>query len=217
MTNRQPDLSSLAQKLEHELELLEGSLRRLRLSWLLRHFPPRQIWAGFVCVNSFVAIALLSTVAMVSRSPFVFPSLGPTAYLLFFTPRAAAASPKHAICGHAIGLACGWAALWFSGLYHAPAVTAEGVNLTRVFAAAGSLGATGALMVLCNVGHPPAGATTLIVSLGFITRIEYLLIIEAAVLALVLHALVMNRLSGIDYPLWSPRRHWAPLPRPPVD
>jgi CBS-domain-containing membrane protein len=203
-------------KLEQELELLEGSLKRLRLSWLLHHFPPRPIWATFVCINSFVAIALLSAVTMLSRTSFVFPSLGPTAYLLFFTPRSPAASPKHAVCGHAIGLVCGWAALWFSGLYAAPAVTAEGVNLTRVFAAAASLGATGAIMVLCNVGHPPAGATTLIVSVGFITTIQQLLIIQAAVVALLIHAFVVNRLSGIDYPLWSPRMRPAPLPRPPV-
>lgn len=85
----------------------------------------------------------------------------------------------------------------------------------RVLAAATSLGLTGAAMVLLDVGHPPAGATTLIVSLGFITRIQYLLVIEAAVVALVLQALLINRLSGIDYPVWSPRKGPALLPRPP--
>jgi CBS-domain-containing membrane protein len=208
--------SSFEGKLEQELEHLEKLLRRLRLSWLLRHFPPRPVWALFVCINCFVAIALMSLVAMISRSPFVFPSLGPTAYVLFFTPRAPVASPKHAICGHLIGLFFGWLALWITGLQNAPSVTAEGVNLWRVLAAAISLGATGAAMVLLNVGHPPAGATTLIVSLGFITRLRYLLVIEAAVVVLVLHAMLVNRLSGIDYPLWSPKKHAAPLPRPPT-
>ena len=44
-------------------------------------------------LNGFITIALLAAVAMVSRTPFVFPSLGPTAFLFFFTPRAPAASP----------------------------------------------------------------------------------------------------------------------------
>jgi len=209
-----PAPTSLEVKLEQELELLEGLLRRIRLTWLLRHFRARPVWAAFVCANGFVAIAILSLVAMLSRSPFVFPSLGPTAYVLFFTPRAPAASPKHAICGHLIGLICGWFALWVPGLLHVPSVVAEGVNLPRVFAAALALGATGGLMVLLNVGHPPAGATTLIVALGFITRIWSLLVIELAVAALVLHAILVNRLSGIDYPLWHPKPHPAPLPRP---
>ena len=211
-----PDEKSLEAKLEEELELVEGLLRRLRLSWLLRHFPARPVWAGFVCVNCFISIALLSLVAMLSGTPFVFPSLGPTAYVVFFTPRSPAASPKHAVCGHLIGLICGYAALWITGLVHASAVLVAGVDTPRLLAAAISLGATGAIMILLNVGHPPAGATTLIVSLGFITTIWQLLVIEAAVVALCLHAIVVNRLAGVDYPLWSPKKHPAPLPRPPA-
>lgn len=193
-------------KLKEDLELLEGFLRRLRADWLLRHFPRRLVWAVFVCVSCFVVIALLSLLAMVLRTPFVFPSLGPTAYMLFFTPRAPAASPKHAMCGHFIGLVCGWGALWATGLTHAPSATAEGVHPARVIAAAASLGATGALMILLGVGHPPAGATTLIVSLGLIIRIKHLVVIELAVAVLLLHAIVINRMAGIDYPLWAPKK-----------
>lgn len=217
MARREIEPTSVPQKLEHELELLEGFLGRLRMTWLLRHFSPRVVWAVFVSVNSFAAIMVLSLVALVSRTSFVFPSLGPTAYLLFFTPRAPAASPKHTICGHLIGLACGWSALWVTGLISAPPVTLEGVNRMRMLAAGLSLATTAAAMVLLNVGHPPAGATTLIVSLGFITKLQQLLVIEAAVVALLVQAFLINRLSGIDYPIWSPPKHPAPLPRPPPD
>ena len=55
-------------------------------------------------LNGFATIALLAAVAMVSGTPFVFPSLGPTAFLFFFTPRAPAASPRNTIYGHAIGI-----------------------------------------------------------------------------------------------------------------
>jgi hypothetical protein len=54
-------------------------LGRLRLAWLLDHFPPRVVWAVYVAVNGFLTIALLALLAVVTGSPFVFPSLGPTA------------------------------------------------------------------------------------------------------------------------------------------
>jgi hypothetical protein len=52
------------------------------------------------------------------------------------------------------------------------------------------------------VSHPPAGATTLIVSLGIIALPKDLLVIEAAVILLTLQAFVLNRLAGMPYPLW---------------
>lgn len=58
-------------------------------------------------------------------------------------------------------------------------------------------------MVLLDVSHPPAGATTLLVSLGIISKPGELAIIEVAVLLLVAQALVINRLAGLPYPLWS--------------
>ena len=67
---------------EHVFRLME----RLRLSWLLAHLPPTFVWAAYVALNSFVTIALLTLLALLSRNPFVFPSLGPTAYLFFFSP-----------------------------------------------------------------------------------------------------------------------------------
>jgi CBS-domain-containing membrane protein len=57
--------------------------------------------------------------------------------------------------------------------------------------------------VLLDVWHPPAGATTLIVSLGIIARPYHLLVIELAVALLVFQAVLINRAAGLDYPLWS--------------
>jgi CBS-domain-containing membrane protein len=58
-------------------------------------------------------------------------------------------------------------------------------------------------MVLLDVSHPPAGATTLIVSLGIISKPRELAIIEVAVFLLVAQALAINRLAGLPYPFWS--------------
>lgn len=178
-------------------------LARLRLDWLLRHFPPRLIRSIYVLINGFITIAILALLALVSHNPFVFPSLGPTAYLLFFSPLGKTSSPRHTICGHAIGLLCGYAALVATGAGVVPFGVHPGIFWPRILAAALSLSLTGALMVLLNVSHPPAGATTLIVSLGIISKPGELVIIEVAVFLLVLQALAINRLAGVPYPLWN--------------
>jgi hypothetical protein len=110
-------------------ETTRGLIARFQIAHLLERFPERQVWALFMFLNGFATIALLAAVAMISRTPFVFPSLGPTAFLFFFTPRAPAASPRHTIYGHAIGIACGYGALWLFGLQDAPPAMATGVSL----------------------------------------------------------------------------------------
>jgi len=177
-------------------------LAHMRLQWLLQHFPPRLVWAVYVCINGFVTIGLLALLALLTGSPFVFPSLGPTAYLFFFSPLAEASSPRNTILGHAIGLVCGYAAFALTAAYAPPFAIHGGVHGARVMAAALSLSATGAFMALLRVSHPPAGATTLIVSLGIISQPKELVIIEVAVILLTMQAFAINRLAGIPYPLW---------------
>ena len=178
-------------------------LARLRLDWLLQHFPARVVWAIYVCINGFITIGLLALLALLTGSPFVFPSLGPTAYLFFFSPLAEASSPRNTILGHAIGLICGYGAFALTVASSPPFGLHPGVHGPRVLAAALSLSATGALMALFRVSHPPAGATTLIVSLGIISQPKELVIIEVAVILLTAQALVINRLAGLPYPIWA--------------
>lgn len=185
--------------------LARGLVSSLRFSRLQQRFPGRSIWALFMFVNGFVTIAILAGVAMVSHTPFVFPSLGPTAILLFYTPLSLTASPRHTIYGHAIGILCGYGSLLLVGLHHAAPSTVVGVDPNRILAAALSLASTSALMILLKAAHPPAGATTLIISLGIVTKPTYLIVIEIAVVLLVGQAIILNRLAGLDYPLWAKR------------
>ena len=192
---------------DHILSLL----RKLRLDWLLHHFPPRLVRSLYVFVNGFITIGVLALLALVSRNPFVFPSLGPTAYLLFFSPLGKTSSPRNTILGHAIGLICGYAAFVLTGAGALPFGVHPGIFWPRILAAALSLSATGAFMVLLDVSHPPAGATTLIVSLGIISRPRELVIIEVAVFLLVAQALVINRLAGLPYPMWNAAASTKPV------
>ena len=54
-------------------------LARMRMESLLQLFPPRLVWAVYVSVNGFITIGLLGLLALLTGSPCVFPSLGPTA------------------------------------------------------------------------------------------------------------------------------------------
>ncbi|MDQ2712126.1 MAG: HPP family protein [Acidobacteriota bacterium] len=186
---------------EHVFQLIE----RLKLSWLLAHLPPTAVWASYVFVNSFATIGLLALLAFLTHNPFVFPSLGPTAYLFFFTPLAETASPRNAVLGHAIALCCGFTAFSITGMSHLPPGLPVEIYWPRVLSAAISLSLTGAIMVLLRVSHPPAGATTMIVSLGIISKPGYLVTIEAAVILLTAQAFVINRVAGLSYPIWRHR------------
>lgn len=171
---------------------------KLRMPYLTKHFNARYIWASFVFINSLVTMAGLSLLAFISGGLFIFPSLGPTAILFFVTPQSEASRPRNALLGHAIGIICGYFALLVTGLTAAPSVIDGGVTAPRVIAASLALALTGAIMVIVRTPHPPAGATTLIVALGFIVTPSALLILELAVALLVVQAIFINWVSGIE-------------------
>lgn len=189
---------------------LKAFLQRLQLSHLIER-PSRVPWlAVYSFVNGCISIGLMAAAALVMDEIFVFPSLGPTAFLFFYTPLVPAACPRNAIVGHAIGAACGWLSLVLFGLTDDGAATEEGVTAARAYAAALSLGLTSGLMVLVGTPHPPAGATTLIVSLGILHDLDKAVVLMLAVVLLTLQAFVINRLAGLPYPIWSPRPNTAP-------
>jgi CBS domain-containing membrane protein len=190
-------------------DVVKGLLERGRLSWLLQHYARIPVLALFSFVNGCISIALMSVLAVITHSPFIFPSLGPTAFLFFYTPMAPAASPRNTIIGHAIGAAAGYLSLVLTGLTTAGPALTVGVTWPRAIAAGLSLGLTAGLMVLLKSPHPPAGATTLIVSLGILRQPWQLVLLMVAVILLTLQALAINRLAGIPYPLWNPRREPA--------
>lgn len=185
-------------------DVVLGLGQRLRLKPLTERFNSVAVLGLFAFVNGLVSIGLMSLVALLTDQPFVFPSLGPTAFLLFYTPTLPTASPRNTLCGHLIGAASGYASLAVFGLLDAGPAILVGVSWSRVGAAALSLALTSGLMVWLKVPHPPAGATTLIVSLGLIASVPKLGVLMLGVLLLVVQGFAINRLAGIPYPIWSP-------------
>ncbi len=190
-------------------DILQGLITRVRLPWLLQHYARVPVLALFSFINGCISIGLMAALAVITHSPFIFPSLGPTAFLFFYTPTAPSASPRNTVIGHAVGAVAGYLSLVVTGLTTAGPALAVGVTWPRVIAAALSLGLTAGLMVLLKSPHPPAGATTLIISLGILRQPWQLVLLMGAVVLLTLQAIAINRLAGIPYPLWNPIREPA--------
>ena len=177
-------------------------VRRFQLRFVERAIGTRAAVSLYAFVNGTLSIGILAVLAHVAAAPLLFPSLGPTAFLHFYRPLAPASSPRSSLLGHLIGACAGWASLAVFGLLGEPNALLAGVTWPRVGAAALSLGATSGLMVLLRAPHPPAGATTLIVSLGLMATLGELAVLMAAVVLLVGQALAINRLAGVPYPWW---------------
>lgn len=143
---------------------------------------------------------LIGLAAAVTARPLIFPSLGPTAIMQFANPLDRNSSPRHVLIGHFVGASSGYIALAVTGLLGVP--LNGDVGITRVLAAAIALGLTAGILILANAEHPPAGATTLIVALGILPKLEDFLFLMVAVFALTVLAFAVNRLMRIPYPVW---------------
>ena len=153
-----------------------------------------------------VAIAISGLAAHLVRQPLLFPSLGPTVILFFETPLSPQASPRNTLIGHGVALLAGYASLAIFGLLAAPSVLETGVTLPRQRAAALSILITMALLIILSSPHPPAGATTLLVSLGLLKTPAQLAAIAAGVVLLTVVGWLINWLLGVPVPLWTADR-----------
>lgn len=186
--------------------VLGGLARRFRIPTLIERHDTVGVMGLFAFVNGLISIGLMAGAALITGAPLIFPSLGPTAFLFFYTPTSPAAAPRNTIFGHLVGALAGYVSLVIFGLTDAaPALSTE-VTAGRVGAAALSLALTSGFMVWLRVPHPPAGATTLIVSLGILRTPFQLSVLMLAVIVLTVQGYVINRAAGIDYPRWAPRR-----------
>lgn len=130
---------------------------------------------------------------------FIFPSLGPSAYYLVVTRRQDHRL-YHVIGGHLIGVSSGLASYWLLARHaiieaSSQPFSTEGLHLM----ASGVLSVvlTTALMRLLRVAHPPACATTLIVSLGLLSTVQDGFLIMIAVVVMAFGYRLLRRLEGM--------------------
>jgi len=157
-----------------------------------------------VVLGTAITTAILGVFAYLLHEPFVFPSLGPAMFLLYFTPMSTMSAPRNVIVGQLIGLGSGYIALLVFGLLGA-APDIFDLSLHRIAAVVFALTLAFGLMVGLGFPHAPAGASAMIVALGIIRTPLDLSIMMLAVIIVTISAFVINRLAGIDVPAWSPR------------
>lgn len=153
-------------------------------------------------INVTLHFVFLGGLAWASGQPFLFPSLGPSAYLLATGEKPRAVGPYHVIGGHAIAAAAGLITYL---------LVADGLLVVDAFEAGqrfspevGRLVLSGIVaMLLTTIGmlwsdtnHPAACATTLIVALGLMsTLLEAAIIVVAVALLVGFHGVVVDRLQ----------------------
>jgi hypothetical protein len=153
--------------------------------------------------GSAVALVVAGMVALLTRQPWVFPSLGPMIMLHVEKPDAPESAPRNTLIGHAVALLAGYLFLVVCGLRDTPSALQQGMTVPRVIAAAGSLAVTALVLVLLKSPHPPAGASTLLVSLGLLHTPAHLATAAAAVVVVTTVDWLFNRATGQPMPVWS--------------
>lgn len=154
---------------------------------------------------------VLGAIAWASGQPFVFPSLGPSAFILAFDRRSKRTRTYRIVGSHILGGSAGFLAWTLiapdaSITATPPAYSIEGFRLAA--SATVSIMATSWAMIATDTIHAPACATTLIVSLGLLSTPGQVGIIIASVVILVeFHTAVLAvfaRLVGDTHRLVDP-------------
>lgn len=134
-------------------------------------------------VMCLVVLAIAGAVGLAIKQPWLFPSLGPSVTMFFATPTQKGAHPLNSVIGHSVGIAAGYLCYVALGLVGSPSAPTEGLTVQYVIAGALSVAITTLVLHLIRIQHPPASATTLIVSLDILsTPLQMLDIFGAVVL-----------------------------------
>nr|WP_159764157.1 HPP family protein [Halovenus carboxidivorans] len=154
-----------------------------------------------------VLFTVLGAIAWLSGQPFIFPSLGPSAFILSFDRRSERTQTYRVVGSHLIGGVAGFLA-WtlvaggVSITATPPSLSLAGLRLAT--SATVSIMATSWAMIATDTIHAPACATTLIVSLGLLSTPRQVAIIVLSVTILVeFHAgvlYVFERIVGESHP-----------------
>ena len=161
------------------------TVRRRRLLHQLNNKPwatviPDDLWAP---ITGALLIFLVGMLGLAAHRPWIFASLGPTAYLHAENPEHKSARFYNTVVGHLIALGSGFFALWILDAWTAPDVMATGhLTMLRVGASTIAIGLTVLLVLVLRASHQPAGATTLLVALGTFQTMNDAMVVIVGVL-----------------------------------
>lgn len=109
----------------------------------------------------------VAAIAWAAKQPFIFASLGPTAYEQVEQPKMKSARPYNVVVGHFVAIAAGFLALYLLHAWSAPGISsAHTVTALRIYAVTLACAFTTVATLALKANQPAALATTLLISLG---------------------------------------------------
>ncbi len=180
-----------------------GKISRLRFWYLTTRFDSHILSALYVLVNSTVSMIIMGMAAHFTAWPMIFPSLGPTTFLIFYAASSPMSCPRNSLMGHVLGGIVGMICFSLSNLFFPEHATSGSFNLAALVIVGLSLGITGMVMVLSGLLHPPAASTAMMAAMGLFSKWYYLPVLVCALGLLCIQAIIMHRLAGVKFPLWA--------------
>ena len=164
---------------------------------------PRRPSIAFSVVHCALSVLALGLLARLLDRPLVLPAIGASAYVVFSAPTSPAAAPPSVLVAPLVGALVGAAILALFGIAGERGGLPSAPDWPRIGAVAGSLAGTIGVLRALRCSHAPAGATTVIVSVGLLPHARHALDFLLAAAVLVVHAQIACRAAGIAYPRWS--------------
>jgi hypothetical protein len=152
--------------------------------------PKKDLLIAPVCEAGLLLVVAL--VGWILHKPFIFSSLGPTAYELIETPERTTARPFNVFFGHLAGVISGFIAIYATHAFNSPGTSSGTVTLPRVGAAALAGGLTVLITLAIKASQPAALSTSLIVSLGSLQQFRDAFVIMGAVALMLLLGLPLR-------------------------
>ncbi len=177
-------------------------IAQLSVPTLLSRLEERKVVSIVAALDGAAALLVISLAAWWSGLPLLFPSLAPSAFILFTRPFSEAASPRSMILGHSMAIGCGWLSWTTMSFVFGQPVSLARLDLALCLSADLAFALTCILLVRLSCHHAPACATALIVASGGITAGTDMLIMVVAVVLLVYQGVLIHRLLGVHAPLW---------------
>ncbi|OAQ21488.1 HPP family protein [Thermosulfurimonas dismutans] len=176
---------------------------RLRFFYLVTRGHIKRLTAIYVLITSFLSLMILGGIAFFLSWPLIFPSLGPTAFLIFYAPARAMSWPRNCLLGHLTGMLCGFLIYFIFYCFSPEEAVQSEFGLTKTLFVSGAVGITALAMVLADILHPPAASTAMLSAGGYFKDPIEVLGFVLALVFIVMEGIVIHRLSGIIYPLWK--------------
>ncbi len=125
---------------------------------------PELLWSPLAAA---VLTIIAGLIGFAFGHPWLFPSLGPTAYMHAVEPQHPTSRAYNTVIGHLIGTGAAYLCVWVFQVSDEPSVlAADTVPLGRVFASTVAIALVIVGQLLTRSRHPPAAATVLLITLG---------------------------------------------------